>query len=293
MLWYDVYLATYNRDLQAGDHHDLWLLGSSYMMTGLNPALVQQTLETAGLEGVSVQNYGLNRLQNLEVMGEVFDRWLFQLDEPQYVVLAIGVGNFRAIPRELVAIVNSTLERMLIFPTTLEDYTARFLYQHSALVHQGILLRYVLDPRDVAERGYFMDQVLPLGGYVEATSTYVPENCDLSQIDASVDIEANWGPGRRAANQTMLETSLADMDSFSAAIQARGIPLAMVIIPDQACLVRNLYGSYAEYDALFREPVLAHVQAQGIPILDLTVRFRAEILPLNRPIIIATSAMPT
>ena len=198
-MWYDVYLATYNRDLQAGDHHDLWLLGSSYMMTGLNPALVQQTLETDGLDGVSVQNYGLNRLQNLEVMGEVFDRWLFQLDEPQYVVLAVASGNFGVIPREILPIFNSPLESALIFPDSLEDYVGAFLYRHSTLFYNSLLLRNVIDSRDMDARAILMNQTLPLEDTLRRLSTYVPENCDLSQIDAPADVEARWGlmPGLR------------------------------------------------------------------------------------------------
>ena len=43
----------------------------------------------------------------------------------------------------------------------------------------------------------------------------------------------------------------------------------MVILPDQACEIRIIYGSYANYDELvYRQPVLAHIQAHGVPVFD-------------------------
>ncbi len=283
LLWYDVYLATYNRDLQQGARHDVWLTGSSYMMTGLSPAIVQQELESAGLS-LTVQNYGLNQMQNLEVMGEVFDRWLFELDQPDAFVLAVAGGNFGITPRETQPIITSTLERMLIFPASLEDRVGGFLYQNSALVHYGILLRYVLDPRDVAERGYFMNQALPQGGFVDLVDrVYAPDNCNLTEIDDPAAVDARLAMPGFGTYWADLEIPLREMESFIAVVQRRGIPLAMVIIPDQACAIGGYYGSYANYDAMFIEPLQERFEAHGLPVLDLDLPFRAAVPAAEQP----------
>ena len=64
------------------------------------------------------------------------------------------------------------------------------------------------------------------------------------------------------------------MESFIAVIQQHGIPLALVIVPDQACEIGGRYGSYANYDALLVDPVRARIQAHGVPVLDLNPLFR-------------------
>ena len=279
LLWYDVYLATFNRELKNGSHHALWLLGSSYMMTGLNPAIIQEGLRASGFPDLTVQNYGLNRLQNLEVMGEVFDRWLFELDQPEYAVLAVAGSNFNATPRKGLPILSSPLESALIFPDSLDDYVGGFLYQHSALYHHAVLLRHVIDTRDAENRWYFIDRVLPLGGYEDNDRVYQPSDCDLSAIRDEAEAEWLRESAAFAGYAERMAVSYAQMDAFIAAIQRRGIPLAMVIIPDQACTIAQAYRSYANYNTLFIQPLLDHIRALGVPVVDLNAPFQAAVEP--------------
>ena len=275
LLWYDIHLASYDWALRNGSHHSLWLLGSSYMMTGLDPQIIQPQLQSAGFAGVTVQNYGLNAMQNLEVMGQVFDRWLFRLDQPEYAVLAVASGNFGLNPPETQRIRQSALESALIFPDSLEDYVGGFLYRHSALVHYGVLLRNVIDSRDAQVRSSILDQPFPLSGYIRMDGVYQPESCDLSAIWGESRAEELLASAMYAGYRERQAIAYAELDTFVEAIRSRDIPVLIVIMPDQACFI----GNYATYDDLVIAPLVAHLRALGVPVADLNRRFRAEVVP--------------
>ena len=44
LLWYSDYMPSYRDQLVHGPHYDVWMVGSSYMMTGLQPQWVQEQM---------------------------------------------------------------------------------------------------------------------------------------------------------------------------------------------------------------------------------------------------------
>ncbi len=94
LLWYSDIMPAYQDQLQNSAHYDVWLAGSSYMMTGLQPEWVQAELESGEESGLTVQNYGMTDMRNLYDMAAVYDRWMLQMDQPDYLIMGISVFNF-------------------------------------------------------------------------------------------------------------------------------------------------------------------------------------------------------
>ena len=132
LLWYSNYMPAYQEQLQNGPHYNLWLVGSSHMVTGLQPEWVQHEIKTQGVSGLTVQNYGLTNMLNLYDMAAMFDRWMFQFDQPDYVVIGLSGFNFsiNAIGDSLAH--TSPMERTYIFPDSVDDYGAGWLFRNSA-----------------------------------------------------------------------------------------------------------------------------------------------------------------
>jgi hypothetical protein len=261
LLWYSENMPAYQDELRRGSHHEVWLGGSSYMMTSLQPAWIAETVQNAGIEGLSFQNYGLNTMQNLDDMAAIYDRWLFQMDEPKYMILGISLLNFTRGGRLASRARSSPMEQATIFQDSIDDYAAGWLYRSSALYRYALLARNAtFIPRDQA-----ILKPMPLGGFVEATDPF-------SGCDSTAWVAADTPPGL-----TLID-NFSTLDHFLSVIQARGIPVAIVNVPLQYCSLRNAFPDYRDYADSYLKPMADHLRAMGIPFLDLDTQFQAQVV---------------
>jgi hypothetical protein len=261
LLWYSENMPAYQDELLHGSHHGVWLGGSSYMMTSLQPEWIAETVHEAGIEDLSFQNYGLTTMQNLDDMAEIYDRWLFQMDQPDYMILAISFFNFTPGGGRLPSRARSSpMEQAIIFQDSIDDYAAGWLYRSSALYRYALLARNAtFIPRDQA-----VLKPMPLGGFVEALDQF--GDCDRAAWLAS-----------DAPTALTLFTDFSRLDRFLNVIQARGIPVAIVNIPMQYCALRNSFLSFADYSERYLTPVTNHLRSLGIPFLDMDTPFREQV----------------
>jgi hypothetical protein len=261
LLWYADIMPAYQDQLQHGPHYDVWLAGSSYMMTGLQPEWVRAELEAQGTSSLTIQNYGMTDMRNLYDMAAVYDRWMFEMDQPDYLILGISVFNFSA--RGDSTSLSSPMERTFIFRDSVDDYAAGWLFRSSALYRYALLARNAsLIPRDEA-----LLKPHPLGGYIEGPNPF--EDCNGNDWKAPDAPQDPYPP-----------ELFASLDRFLDVIQARQIPVMVVDIPLQYCNMRRFFSSQEAYEHNYIEQVTAHLQAKGIPFLELATPFYAEI-PLD------------
>jgi hypothetical protein len=261
LLWYADIMPAYQDQLQHGPHYDVWLAGSSYMMTGLQPEWVQAQLAVEEENGLTVQNYGMTDMRNLNDMAAVYERWMLSMDQPDYLIIGISVFNFSTSADSTAR--NSPMERTFIFPDSVDDYAAGWLFRGSALFRYALLARNAtLIPRDEA-----LLKPHPLGGYIDGPNAF--ENCNPNEWKAP---DAPQDP--YSAEQ------FAPLDRFLEAIQARQIPVMVVDIPLQYCNMRRFFSSREAYESNYIELMTAHLQEKGIPFLELATPFYAEV-PLD------------
>jgi hypothetical protein len=261
LLWYADIMPAYQDQLQHGPHFNVWLAGSSYMMTGLQPEWVQSQLAAEGEDGLTVQNYGMTDMRNLYDMAAVYDRWMLPMDQPDYLIIGISVFNFSTTADATAR--NSPMERTFIFPDSVDDYAAGWLFQSSALFRYALLARNAtFIPRDEA-----LLKPHPLGGYIAGPNAF--ENCNPNEWKAP-DAPQDPYPAE----------VFAPLDRFLEVAQSRQIPVMVVDIPLQYCNMRRFFSSREAYESNYIQPVMTHLQEKGIPFLELATPFYAEV-PLD------------
>ena len=258
LLWYADIMPAYQDQLQHGPQYDVWMVGSSYMMTGLQPEWVQAQLAAAGENSLTVQNYGMTDMRNLYDMAAVYDRWMLQMDQPDYLILGISVFNFSATGDSNAR--NSPMERTFIFPDSVDDYAAGWLFRSSALYRYSLLARNAtFIPRDQA-----LLKPHPLGGYIDGPNAF--ENCNPEEWKAA-----------DAVQEPYPADFFAPLDRFLEVVQAYQIPVMVVDIPLQYCNMRRFFPSRDIYESNYVQRISAHLSEKGIPLIDLETLFYAEI----------------
>jgi hypothetical protein len=262
LLWYDGYLPSYQKQILAGERADLWLVGSSYMMTSLQPQWIQDSLRQHGLAGITVQNYGVTQMTNLKVMSQLFDRWLFRLAQPRYLLLAVAEPNFTEAAGGRARVQDSPFERTFIFQQTPGDYVANFLYSHSNLYRYAILARNAsFIPYEQTIR-----PSLPLGGYTERERTL---NCQPRPVtDAVPPNDLDWMGGFER------------LDAFLDVAAQWSIPVAVMDIPAPLCSLQSVgFNSFETYRQLYLDRLRNHLAARGVRFYELDSRFHTIIDP--------------
>lgn len=264
LLRYDRYLPAYEREMEVNTDnlHNMWLLGSSYMMTSLNPERIQVYLDPPVSESISVQNYGLTELRDLEVMARTLGADLLLMDQPRYAVIGVGARNFVDQAAADTPILQSPYERAMILPSTIDDHIAGFLYRNSYLYRYTILLRSYFSAG--GER--FGPPSLWLGGYTERTGQISCDvEPDLSQERAPENFDFNAGAQR--------------LDSFINTLESRGIHVMVLSIPLPACTIYDAeeFGSYENYMRHYLQPLTQHLQERAVPFYELDTRLFEEV----------------
>lgn len=259
LLWYNDIMPSYRQQLVNGPHYDVWVIGSSYMMTSIDPVQVQNEVQAAGFAGMTFQNYGMDGMRNMSEMAAVFDRWWLEIDQPEWVVIALAEENFVNNAERPGRVVLSPMENMFIFPDTVDDYVARFLYSTSAVFRYGVISRNAL--LVAPERTLVTDY--PSGGWRPSENTYEP--CDFSVFKPP------------EFNQAAFEAGIERFDQLVEAFRKRDIPILAVNIPLSACGLRRFYTSFEDYQQDYLVPITAHIAELGIPFLELDTRFYAEV----------------
>lgn len=256
LLWYYGSMPAYQAQLRDGSHYDLWLLGSSYLATAINPSLMQDQLATEGVP-LTVQNYGFSLMQNLSDMALVVERWMFTLDKPRYALIGVGWGNYGSNGLRPTKARTSPMERATIFRDTLHDIVGGWVYAHSDLFRYATLARYGLTvPVEQTEI-----QPMPVGGFVANKDTY---QCD----------EALWVNTNRVMPYDM-PGHLQRLDALIDTLQRNNVPVAVVSIPVPFCSYRRVYTDTDSYINLYLEPMKTHLAERGIPYAEFDRRFFA------------------
>jgi hypothetical protein len=265
LLWYDDLPTRYQNQLRADPNYTIWLLGSSPMMTAWKPAQIQDVLRQTGHDGFTVQNYGFTSMISLRVMAQLIDRWLLQLDQPQYAVLGISQINFSRSTANRMRIEDSPYESTFIYPDSLDDYANQFLYSHSILYRYMILARNAfITPIDATSREPYLE-----GGYTEREDT---TSCD--NPDTIVVRERERGP-----QYEYFQNNLDRLDEMINTIEARHIPVLVVSLPISRCQLEQNYGGTAEYRQLYLDPVGDHLRQRGTAFVELDTLFYDRISP--------------
>ena len=260
LLWYSENMPVYKHQLLNGPHYDVWMGGSSYMMTGLQPLWVQSEANAQGIAELTFQNYGLNAMQNLNDMADIYDKWMFQMDQPQYMVLGISISNFTQSAKLGSRARSSPMERTYIFPTSIDDYIGGWLFNNSVLYRYALLLRNAT----FIPQGAALLQPMPLGGFVEGIDSFT--GCDSKA----------WVPTTTPPGLTVFN-DFSSLDHFINVIRARNIPIAVVNIPRQYCGLRLSFSNYDDYASSYLMNVSKHLKDLDVPFLDLDTQFYAQI----------------
>ncbi len=257
LLWYDAFPPGYALALADTDYA-IWLIGSSYMMTGLDPALIDAELGRQGYASLNVQNFGLNRMVNLTSMSLMLDRWLLEIEQPQVVVLGLSARNFIRFARDITVAENSPYESLHIFADSPGDYLGRLLVDHSALFHYGVLARNALLPPA-------LPPPTARGGYVLRPQAM---HCDERFFAEPFTAEQLWldVPG-----------GLARLGDLLAVFERRGIPVLVVNMPLPQCTLDRLYGGSAQYDRAYLTPAAEYLHNRQTAFVALDAQFAAAV----------------
>jgi hypothetical protein len=256
LLWYSKNMLSYRMDFDSGKHYDLWLLGSSYMMTGLDPEIVGDTLAAAD-DPLTVQNYGFTGMINLADMALVVDRWLLNADKPRYAIIGLQWSNMSSDVKRPIRARSSPMERMLIFRDAPDDWVSAFVYQNSVLFRFATLARNALliplEQTDVPD--------LPKGGYVPRNQAMT---CDRSL----------WTDNDKPT-AAEFESHLVRLGALINMLHRNGVEVGVVNIPSSYCALRRSYSSQEHYEQFYLDPLAAYLQATGVPYAELDRRFFA------------------
>lgn len=253
LLWYDWIMPAYQEQLRAKPGYDVWLLGSSYMMTSLDPQRIQSELR----DNVTVQNYGFTRALNFNNVSDMV-AWLFTLDRPRYVVIGTTVLNFNAGAANPVSAYSSPYESVYIFRDSPDDAIAGFLYRTSAFYRYAILARNATFI-PIEQTLY---RPIPYGGFV-ASETVL--DCDVK-----FSTTHEFSPNLR------YDAGLARLEKLIETVQEQGIQVAVINVPLPACALDD-FGSYAAYEQQYLNPLAAHLASRQIPFFALDPQFYAEV----------------
>jgi hypothetical protein len=266
LLWYSDLMPVYKDELQNGPHYNIWLAGSSYMMTGLQPKWVESELRKHKIERLTIQNYGMTDMRNLYNMADLYDRWMFRIDKPQYLVIGVSMINFFASSKLEAAVTRSPIESTFIFPNSLDDYISGWFFRNSHLYRYTLLLRNAtIIPKVETELSN-----KPLGGYIEGTTPF--QDCNPN----------SWIPANLPENSyTNLFRDnfkvFEPIDYFIDTASKHNIPVAVVDIPIQFCNMRRYFITFDEYKEYYMNQLDNHLKQKGIPFLELSYRFYSDV----------------
>ncbi len=256
LLWYNKNIQSYGKQLRDGSHYDLWLLGASYIMSGLDPTIMADTLAAAN-HPLTVQNYGYTFMQNLSDMAVVVGRWMLRYDQPRYALIGLQWRNMSSDGQRAARARSSPMERMVIYQDHLDDWFMALVYQNSQLFRDATLTRYALtvplEDTDVPD--------LPTGGYAPRARIMPCEPSQWTDVDKPT--------------QADFESHLARLDTLIEALRQNGVAVAVVNIPSPECAVRYNYSSLERYEQTYLDPLAAHLQAINVPFGELDRRFFA------------------
>jgi hypothetical protein len=255
LFWHDPNMPRYAQDLSANPDYTFWLVGSSYMMTAINPSIVQDGM--AAEPPITMQNFGMTVMTNLSFMAEMMERWMLRLDEPQYMVLFVGEGNFSN--PYLAQARDGIYERTFLFPDSISDYAGGFLYKHSQLY------RYLLLARNVPVVTYedTLREPRPNGGY-----TLYPDEAYAcpDRVDSSPRVSSQLPP-----------VGFNNLRRFIAMTKQYEIPLLIISLPLPECARQLRYVDFADYQEAYLLPVAALAEEAGIAFYELDTRFEENI----------------
>lgn len=254
LLWYHYTLPTYQDQLINGPQYDLWLIGSSYMMTALDPQQIESELTSE----VTVQNYGYTAMRNFETMSQMID-WMFTFTRPRYVVLGTNLRNFTGnFVTEDARTKNSPYESMVIFPDSVDDRVTHFFYQNSLLYRYILLARNATfippenaDLKSLPKGGFFGERIFPL------------DECEPFPFNPS-------------APPLNMADGLARLDTLIDRIRSRGIPLLVVNVPLPACALTT-FENFESYEQDYLDPLNTHLTSLKVPFYALDNQFYTEI----------------
>lgn len=259
LLYYDNAVPRYINDLKQNPDYTFWLAGSSYMMTGINPEWVQAQAEDTGVS-LTVQNFGLTQTTNLAVLATVFEYEFLTVDKPEVLVLYLSEFNLGG--QTVAAALDGDYERVLLFPDSLDERIAGFLYKHSDLY------RYLVLARNLPVISYEDALRTPrsTGGYTERTNTYnCPQRGSLQRVGDTFE--------------STLQINLTQLQVFIDLADSLDIPLIVLHLPLPNCTLENLYTNYDDYNNRYLQPVRNHVIEQGISFYALDTQFYS-VIPL-------------
>jgi hypothetical protein len=201
-----------------------------------------------------VQNYGITSMANLEIMGQVFARWMFQMDQPEYIVLGISQRNFAAAGASSHMIFESTDENLYISQISVDEYVTDFLLKNSVFFHYAILARSsqfvewsVTDLLSVS---------FEKGGYSEFEDVV---NCD--NLESRLEAE-----GSSPALVKGMEGGFERFDYLLSIIQKWNVPVLVVNIPQTDCALQYHGFENDQYSHEYLEPIRAFLLKEIFPL---------------------------
>jgi hypothetical protein len=254
LLWYDGFPPRYINDLKQQPDYTLWFLGSSYMITSIEPLEVQEQVSLTLDRPITGQNFGLSNMTNLKVLADFYERVLLPVDQPEYIVLFTAEGNFSN--PVLAHALTSTYEQAFVYPDSISDYAADWMYRNSQLYHYLILARntsivsYAQTLREPRERG----------GYTERNNIF---GCQFDEFINYTEAKMVYG------RENLLY--------FIEMTKRNNIPLLIINLPLPYCTIQTRYADFEAYKQLYLVPTQELVEAQDIPFYELDTRFNETI----------------
>lgn len=236
---------------------DGWLVGSSPMMTGVDPRLVEQSLNQGIDPPQRIQNAGIALLTNLEGFVMPLERMYLPVSQPDYVVVYTLVHNFSE--QVLTGYRAGTYEQIFWHPNSVDDHIARTLYNNV------YLYRYLLLSRNAFTVP--VEETLPRVDPKGAFFTY------QQALDCSEDIGIF---GFTFTPETMAQ-GLQRLDALLTFLQNQGYPVMVINLPMPDCTIRTQFADYVDYTEQYLTPLNNHISAQGINFVALDDAFFATI----------------
>ena len=252
LFWHDPNMPRYTNDLRENPDYTFWFVGSSYMMTAINPAAIRPEIAP-----MTAQNFGMTVMTNLAYMSEIMTRWMLQQGEPQTMVLFVAEPNFSN--PYLQESRNGIFEQTFLFPDSISDNAGRWLYNQSQLYRYLLLARnaplvpYEDTLREPRENGGFWQHI----GEPYTCPTATPLSQQINPITYHVGHN--------------------NLETFITMTQQHNIPLMIISIPIPECTWRLRYMDFADYQNTYLQPVAALAEEHGIPFFELDTRFQAEV----------------
>jgi hypothetical protein len=251
--WYSPYVADRIQLATQNPTADIWFIGSSVVMRGVNPAMIDPLLGQQTGQPHQSLNMALPAMINVEILRDYLNDVFLPVSQPQTMVLGVFPHLFAYLTKDFVERGGDLTRNDSWRP---DRQLSWWLSQNVALYRSTLTLRYV----------FYQE---PPEAVISDASGYM--RIETSLLENTPKVITSFGNGN-----DMLDTNLARVETLHRFLEEQGIQMLLVNFPVYDTLVEQYPGG-ADNFVDYQDRLRAFAQAEQIPYCDLHQALRREV----------------